>query len=127
MRYTFSKRERLCSQRSIEALMQKGNPSVRCYPLAFVWKEMPLDAAVPAQVLISVSKRNMKRAVDRNYIKRMLREAYRLHKPEFFSLMNDHQIALQIHYMARTPLPFEEIHRRVHEGLLKIVADLCTP
>lgn len=105
--------------------MQKGNPSLRCYPLLLVWKAMPLDEDVPAQVLISVSKRNMKRAVDRNYIKRLLREAYRMEKPVFFEQLKHHQIALQVHYMAKAPIPLPEIQQRMHDGLLKIVADLC--
>ncbi len=86
-RHTFRKEERLCSRKTIEALFAGGNKSMSSYPIRVVC--MPLsDETMPAfreqipsvQVLISVSKRRFKHAVDRNRVKRLIREAYRKHK-----------------------------------------------
>lgn len=83
-RYTFGKAERLCSHKVIEALFAGGNKSFSAYPIRVVFmptSEEETDRKVAkVQVLISVSKRHFKHAVDRNRVKRQIREAYRLNK-----------------------------------------------
>lgn len=80
----FPKSERLCSKKLIEALFEGGHKSLSAYPIRAVF--MPLDevASLPGmpaiQVMMSVSKRHFKHAVDRNRVKRQLREVYRLNK-----------------------------------------------
>lgn len=77
---TFSKNERLCLKRSIEALFAvRRGQSASAWPLRAVWRVVPADAA-PVRILVSVGKRHFKRAVDRNRAKRLVREAYRLNK-----------------------------------------------
>ena len=78
---TFHKAERLCSKRVIENLFNGGNKSMSAFPIRAVY--MPAktgDLSAPVTVLISVSKRRFKHAVQRNRVKRQLREAYRKHK-----------------------------------------------
>ena len=78
---TFHKVERLCSKRVIENLFNGGNKSMSAFPLRAVY--MPAktdDLSAPVTILISVSKRRFKHAVQRNRVKRQLREAYRKHK-----------------------------------------------
>lgn len=75
--YTFPKKERLHSKKLIQELFDNGS-SFYLYPFKIVWKTGTDNDT--HQVLFSVSKRGFKRAVDRNLIKRRMREAYRLNK-----------------------------------------------
>ena len=79
---TFNKRERIVRKKLIEQLFSKGSSfSVSAFPLRIVVMETARVADdIPVQVLVSVSKRHFKHAVDRNRIKRQVREAYRHHK-----------------------------------------------
>ena len=72
---TFNKRERIVSRKLIEQLFSKGS-SLRIV----VMETARVANDVPIQVLVSVSKRHFKHAVDRNRVKRQVREAYRHHK-----------------------------------------------
>ena len=79
---TFNKRERIVSKKLIEQLFSKGSSfSISAFPLRIVVMETArVTDDVPIQVLVSVSKRHFKHAVDRNRVKRQIREAYRHHK-----------------------------------------------
>jgi ribonuclease P protein component len=79
---TFNKQERIVSRKLIEQLFSKDSSfSVSVFPLRIVVMETARVADdIPVQVLVSVSKRHFKHAVDRNRVKRQVREAYRHHK-----------------------------------------------
>ncbi len=80
-RKNFSKGERLCSRKATEALFAGGNKSFTAFPLRVVFRlvdEEPSESSV--KVLVSVSKRHFKHAVDRNRAKRQVREAWRLNR-----------------------------------------------
>ena len=93
-KYTFPKEEHLCRKKLIEELFSKQGSSFGVYPLRIVWIPAPAPTTAPPQVLISVSKRTFKRAVDRNRLKRLIREAYRLNKYRLTEQPNGHSIAL---------------------------------
>jgi ribonuclease P protein component len=78
-RHTFKKKERLSKQKEIDLLFEKG-ASFIAYPLRVVYVERPGVSDVEAAVFIGVPKKKIKRAVKRNRIKRLIREAYRLNK-----------------------------------------------
>lgn len=75
---TFGKHERLCSAAAINELFKSGRQNFK-HPVKLLWINIPSKEA-GVSILISVSKRNFKRAVDRNKIKRLLRESYRKNK-----------------------------------------------
>ena len=81
-RHTFKKAERLCSKKRIETLFAGGSRAISAYPLRVVFRERgETDGEQEAvSILITVSKRYFKHAVDRNRTKRLIREAYRLNK-----------------------------------------------
>ncbi len=76
MKLTYNKTEKLKSEKAIGKLFVEGK-SISAYPLRLVYLK---NETIGLKVGVSVSKRNFKKAVDRTYIKRLLRENYRLNK-----------------------------------------------
>ena len=79
MQFTYPKKEKLKSKTTIDLLFSEGN-SVSKYPLRLVYVENTEPNAELIKMGVSVSKKYFKKAVDRNYFKRVLRETYRLNK-----------------------------------------------
>ena len=84
--YTFSKSERLVNVKLIENLF-KTNESVKAFPILFIYSFFEPNFSIQNQIMFSVSKKKFKRAVDRNHIKRLMRESYRLQKHLFNALL----------------------------------------
>ena len=99
----FPKTERLCNYHSIQALFKEGK-SIKKYPLKLIY--LPLDKA-----LTSVPKKKLKRAVDRNRIKRLIRESYRKQKHQLSSL--DRSYSLALIYMSDELASYEQIYALV--------------
>jgi len=93
-KYVFPKEEHLCRKKLIEELFGKQGSSFGVYPLRIVWTQAAQLSPAPPQVLVSVSKRTFKRAVDRNRLKRLMREAYRLNKYRLIEQPGGHPVAL---------------------------------
>ena len=87
---------------------------------------MPTTA--PPQVLVSVSKRNFKRAVDRNYLKRLLREAYRLNKYRLLDAEGGHRVGqLAIIYTGKEKKPLAVVEKKLISGLERLLTDASAP
>lgn len=85
---TFGKEEHLVSRKLMDRLFGVGSRSMSAFPLRLVWLPVERVGDEPAaQVLISVSKRHLKRAVKRNRVKRQIREAYRTNKQRLVDAM----------------------------------------
>ena len=124
---TFSKKERICSKLTIERVLDKKQ-KVFVYPYKCFYDFTPAsDEADMNRILISVPKRSFKHAVDRNRLKRLTREAYRLnHRQEFDShLPEGIRADLIFFYVGRELLPYNLIEDKIIEILhrLKKVAE----
>ena len=93
-RYTFKKEEKLKSRKTIEQLFRDGK-SFSVFPFRVLWKFAD-NADVPLQTGFAVSSKHFKKAVDRNRIKRLMREAYRLQKNDLQSLLKQQQKQLAV-------------------------------
>ena len=111
-RNTFQKSERLSSEILIKELFNKGS-SFYLFPFKFILrKHRPGEKQV--KVLISVPKRNFKKAVDRNLLKRRVREAYRLSKNQFLLPQLDHEeYHLALIYTSKEKLAFDIIEKKL--------------
>ena len=87
MHNTFSKKERLCSQKAIDELMAQDT-KFYSYPFMVRWQKIPV-AETPAKLLIIVPKRKLRHAVDRNRTKRLVRECYRQQKHKLYSALTN--------------------------------------
>ncbi|WP_299758911.1 ribonuclease P protein component [uncultured Pontibacter sp.] len=114
--YTFSKEEHLCSKRLISLLFSKGS-SFNLYPLRFVYYTPQDLPPGQNQVLVSVSKRYFKRAVDRNHLKRQMREAYRLNKHILLQHPDQAPRLLGILYIGKEKKSFQSIQKKLISGL----------
>jgi len=111
---TFKKHERLSGQKIIDTLFSEGKIFV-VSPFRVVWLEYELAGQSPAQMLISVSKKRIKKAVDRNLVKRRIREAYRKNKDEFYKFLNRNQVkcAFALLYNSDLIADYKEIEEKI--------------
>ena len=110
--FTFSKQERLCGRDAIETLFHEGH-RLMAFPYSVSWMEVSRQQ-VPAQVLITTSKRKFHHAVDRNRVKRLTRECYRLRKPQFYDFLQERQlsIALSFNYIHNEIMDYETLSHK---------------
>jgi ribonuclease P protein component len=125
--YTFTKEERLCNKKLIDQLFHNGS-SFLCYPFKVSWLIATDLQLFPAQVLFSVSKKRYKKAVDRNLIKRRIREAYRLHKQQYlYSLLSDadKRIVFSIGFIGKEIAPYDLIEKKMLKLLNQLIEQLA--
>jgi len=110
----FKKEERLSRKKIIESLFLQGK-SFSKYPVKVVWLDYHLEGRYPAQVLISVPKRKFKRAVDRNLLKRRMREAYRKNKELLYEFLreNGKSCVLALLYVSNEIASYNEIEEKI--------------
>ena len=113
MDFSLGKNQKLKSKKTISLLFVEGE-SLKSYPLKMIY--LPCEDKVN-KVAFSVPKRNFKLAVDRNRIKRLLREAYRLNKHHYFQESKTFQIMFV--YMGRKKPTFLEVEISLQKLLSK--------
>lgn len=121
---TLRKYERLKKKQLIDQILSEGN-KIFDYPLLIRWKVMPLATKYPAQVLVLVSRKRFKKAVHRNRIKRLIREAYRCNKHIIYPLLdkNKDQMAVAINYVGQKMPTYEEIEQKIIILLQRLARD----
>jgi ribonuclease P protein component len=117
--YSLGKSERLKSRKQIDALFESGK-KITQFPFRLLYRKEPGTGEIKAG--FTVSAKNFPGAVDRNRIKRLTREAYRLQKTELESgvLKNKALLHLFFIYTGREILSFEDISLRLKQLLDKL-------
>jgi ribonuclease P protein component len=123
--FTFRKPERLNRKKLIEQLFARGS-SFFIYPYKVIWLLMDAEHPYPAQVLISVSKRAMKRAVARNSVKRQIRELYRHKKHEIYAILSEkgRHALIGIIYTGSEKLPFELAEQKINQVMARLLKEM---
>ena len=119
MKNTYPKHERLKSKTTIDLIFSEGK-SVSKYPLRLVFAPIALEEGEQLKMGVSVSKKHFKKAVDRNYFKRVLRETYRLNKQLLLDNM-DKPYALMFFYQTKDRLSYQEINEKTVQLFEKFV------
>ena len=122
---TFHKKERIVSNLLIETLFNQGNSeSLAAYPLRAIYTQTERqEKCAPVQILISVPKKRFKHAVDRNRIKRQVREAYRHHKQLLSGVVEEDKLLLiAFVWLSDKHIPSSEVNKKVEMLLAKIAA-----
>jgi len=120
MDQSFGKEYKLCSLILIDKLFQEGK-RLRFDPFSLVYLTGNYEFKTPFQVLISVPKKQLKRAHDRNYVKRRIREILRKNKL-FLDLQQagNNKILLAVVYNFNQQLTFAEMEQKLVVALEKL-------
>ncbi|MHC0444469.1 ribonuclease P protein component [Flavobacterium sp. 3-218] len=125
MNFTYPKNERLKSKTTIGLLFSEGK-SVSKYPLRLVYRQAEANSEEQTKVGVSVSKKYFKKAVDRNYFKRVLRETYRLNKHLLLDNL-DQPYSIMLFYQTKDRLSYEEINTKMVQLFEKFSAQINKP
>lgn len=109
MNRKFSKNERLKSRKLIQNIFRKGK-SIKAFPVIAVY--LPGQEHDGVKVGFSVAKKKIRKAVDRNLIKRRMLEAYRINR-DVYEVSNIPGLALMLIYVKDEPESFEIIEKRM--------------
>ena len=112
-KFSFPKKERLSRKKVIEELFEKGS-SLSFFPLRIIFLARP---AANHQVMITAPSKNFKRAVDRNTLRRRIREGFRLNKT---LLRASPTFCLAYIYTAKEILPSVTIHKAIRSSLERL-------
>lgn len=126
-RFTLSKEERICSNKLINELFTGNGRSMTAFPLRVVFmKRTIVDDQPRAAMLVSVPKRYFKHAVDRNRVKRQVREAFRRNKSIITqNLTDDHEaVAMAFVWLTDEKFPSSEVENRMVRLLTRISESL---
>ena len=123
MNFNYPKNEKLKSKITIGLLFTEGK-SVSKYPLRLVYKSTTFDEGQKIKMGVSVSKKNFKKAVDRNYFKRVLRETYRLNKHLLIDNL-DQSYSFMFFYQTKERLSYEEINTKTIQLFEKFIQQNC--
>jgi len=126
---TFTKEERLCSRKLIDLLFKNGS-SFLLYPFRISYLLTDVPCKFPVQIVINVSKKRYKRAVDRNLVKRRCREVYRLQKElELYTFLTDPDklLLLSVQFVGKKIYDYAFFEKKLTGALRKLISALDGP
>jgi ribonuclease P protein component len=120
----FGKNERLCSKKIIGNLFLSGTV-VKKFPFKLIYG-CDNSGRTPVKVLVSVPKKIHRRATQRNFIRRKIREAYRLKKHVLYEVaeMGRGTLNIIIIYTASNVYTYAEIEKKIEKILVELVEKL---
>ena len=123
MGFTFKKEERLCSRQLIDRLYNEGH-RLMAFPYSVQW--MKVDG--PCQVMIVAPKRKFHHAVDRNRVRRLTRECYRLRKHILYQFLEEHGISIvfSMIYIHNEIMPYEQLGHKMDKLLAALEKKITT-
>ena len=123
--FKFPKKQKLCGEKVIERLFANGK-SISEKPFRAIWNFEKNNDQVFVKSLIVVSKKRLKLAVDRNVVKRRIKEAYRLQKKqlEYFLESTNQQLNLAIIYQEEEILDYKTLEEKINLLLSRLIKEL---
>ena len=124
----FPKAEHLCLRNDIDSLFAAGAKAHTAFPLRIVYREVKHREGPQVKVLLSVPKRKLRHAVDRNRAKRQLREAYRLNKAILLEALQPKQgLHLAFMWLSDKPVDSAFVEKKMVNLLHRAVEQLTQP
>lgn len=128
MAYTFKKEERLCSRRLIDQLYSEGH-RLMAFPYSVQWMDIPASptfASPLCQVMIVAPKKKFHHAVDRNHVRRLTRECYRLRKEKLYEFLkgNNKSIVFSMVYIHNEIMSYEQLGAKMDKLLTALEKDI---
>ncbi|MFM7668922.1 MAG: ribonuclease P protein component [Bacteroidota bacterium] len=122
MKENFGKEYKLCSKIQIDQVFASGF-RISQFPLQALVLSTTFSETIPFKVLISVPKKRIKKAVDRNYVKRLLREVIRKNKLnlETFLIQQNIQLAICIVYSTSEEMNYSELETKINKLFNKLI------
>ena len=125
MKENFGKEYKLCSKLIIDEVFATGE-RLHLFPFQLIFLQKKNYSKVPFQLLISVSKKKMKLSVDRNHVKRLIRESVRKNKVilESFLTLNSIQLTICLVYISNEKLSFSDMNTKICKLLTKLTENI---
>lgn len=124
--FHFHKKERLTNKKEFEKLFSSGL-SVNCFPLKIIYHiQESAEHTPPLQFAFTVPKRLFRKAVQRNYLKRRMKEAFRLSKHELYPILEEKNISITgiIIYINKEKSSYHTIEKAWNKGLKKLTSQI---
>lgn len=120
MNQSFSSIEKLKSKKHIDALFDNGK-SINAFPIKLVYRKYDFEDDTPFKIGVSASKRHFKNAVDRNHVKRLLREGYRLNKHLLLDNITQKYVFMFL-FLDKDIPNFNTVNAKMEQVLTKFIA-----